>query len=376
MKPSPGISIIIATEGRVHLTAKLLKSLLTERRSFNVQTEVVVIDSSAGKERSEISRACKEYEATLVDGPSNVRKKRNLGINKASFSVLLFLDSDCNPSTNLLEKHWQHYAQYPSNRTGGVLGRLQFTGVKTFAWYLVRDTSLVQHFSSASYEKSVRWGATANLSIRREVFNDIGMFDESFPFRLGGDDLDLTYRMTYSGWELVCEPEALVFHDRDTWSSVSSVLLRAIRWGRMEFYIYRKHPSLHSPTLPTIWGWLILITLYAIFMAFLQSSIWFLAFPAIWFFISTMIFSTLIALTSNKTRIPRFKIFILSLLSSIPELTYQLGNTVEFLRHGDLRFFYSRALLNHQGIKGYWEMDALNIWSNLLSLLICLTCWT
>jgi hypothetical protein len=372
-----GISVVIATEGRGCLTANLLKKLFAARRSFEYPTEVLVVDSSSGQERLEIADACKNYDAVLIDGPSSVRKKRNIGIGLVKYSILLFLDSDCIPSDDLLVRHWQHYDVQAGNRVGGVLGRLEFVGKETFSWKLIRESSLVQHFSVASHAKSVRWGATANLSVSREVLDEVGMFDESFPFKLGGDDLDLTYRMTHAGWELLCDPNALVFHDRSTWASIKSVLSRALRWGKMEYYLYCKHPDLRCASTPTIWGWTIFVLVYAVVLSVLQSSTVFLLFPLVWFVLSLILFSVWIAMSVHESASTRAKTFGQSLLTAVPELTYQLGSTLEFLAHGDFRFLYSRALLSHQGIAGYWTADAWNVWSNLVSLLICQTVfWT
>ncbi len=373
MEFASGISIIVATEGRSNLTAGLLKELLVVRKPFVHPTEVLVIDSSIGAERVEIASACENSDAILIDGPVSVRSKRNIGIKRACYSVLLFLDSDCLPSTSLLEKHWENYVKDPAQKIGGVLGRLQFFGKETFSWQIIKDSSLVQHFSIAAQSRTVRWGATANLSIRHDVFNDIGLFDESFPFKLGGDDLDMTYRMTCAGWELLCEPDALVFHSRSTWSSVRSVLSRALRWGKMEYYLYCKHSNLRSPSTPSIWGWLIFVMVYAIILSLLQSSVRYLALPAVWFFLSLILFSIWTTMASGDKRNLGIKKFFQDFLTAFPELTYQLGSTLEFVKHGDLRFLHSRVLLNHQGIEGYWTSDAWNIWSNLLALLICQT---
>lgn len=365
-----GISIIIPTEGRLLLTCRLIQNLDALREKVEFPTEVLVIDSSQRLDCQIIEETCIDYHAKLIKGPANVRKKRNLGIVNANYSIVLFLDSDCDPQEDLLEQHWQVYQQNDNPDLGGVLGKLEFVGAETLAWRLVKNSSLVQHFNQTEVSY-VKWGPTANLSIYHEVLDSIGLFDDTFPFILGGDDLDLTYRLTSSGWKLVSCPEALVYHDRSTWSNLNAVFSRAMRWGRMEYYLYKKHSSLQIPHPPSFLGWLIFISLFSLISAIFQQSWQFLALPVTWMFFSIMFFSLCIFLIQEGSFKEKRIVFRESLLSSFPELIYQLGSTYEFLRHGDLRFFYSRPLLNSNGITGIWAAEAWNTWSNLLAFFVC-----
>jgi GT2 family glycosyltransferase len=366
----PGISIVIPTEGRAQLTCHLVQRLDVLRRKVEFSTEVLVVDSSQGSDCRAIAEACAHSRAEWIEGPASVRKKRNMGIAKACYSVVLFLDSDCKPREDLLEQHWRAYQRQDAPCLGGVLGGLEFTGPETFAWNLVKNSSLVQQFNqfTVSY---VKWGPTANLSIRQEALDAVGPFDETFPFKLGGDDLDLTYRLTNSGWLLLRCPDALVYHDRSTWSSWKAVLSRALRWGRMEYFLYKKHPSLQTLHPPSFFGWLILVSLFSAASAVILQTWRFLALPLGWIGFSIMLFSLWIYFTQEGSRREKGIAFRESLLSSIPELVYQLGSTFEFLRHGDLRFLYSRPLLSPDGITGIWAGEAWNTWSNLLAFYIC-----
>lgn len=290
MTYQPGISIIIPTEGRLHLTCRLLRHLDALRKKAGFSTEVLVVDSSQGTDRQVIEFTCADYHAKWMEGPASVRKKRNLGIMNACYAIVLFLDSDCDPREDLLEQHWQAYQQKGNSNLGGVLGRLEFTGPETLAWHLVKNSSLVQHFNQTDVSY-VKWGPTANLSIYRKVLDAIGLFDDTFPFILGGDDLDLTYRLTQSGWLLMSCPKALAYHDRSTWNSLRAIFSRALRWGRMEYYLYKKHSSLQTPHPPSFFGWLILVSLFSVASAVLQQSWQFLALPVVWIVFSIIFFS-------------------------------------------------------------------------------------
>lgn len=367
MNSNSGLSIIIPTEGRVHLTIQLIETLYELCVRADFKTEVIIIDSSEKNDRTQIANACSQFNVNLISGPASVRKKRNLGIMESTYSVILFLDSDCTPTEDLLQQHWKCYQKIEGSNLGGVLGRLKFTGPESLAWKFVQNSSLVQQFNIATTNKSVSWGPTANLSVRRDVLHEIGLFDETFPFKLGGDDLDLTYRLTKSGWLLACNPDAIAYHTRDTWNSLALVLSRALRWGRMEYHLYKKHASLRMHHPPTILGWLLLIIFFSLIQSLIFNAPVLLLMPLVWFLLAIFFFSLLASLTSPKNKL---KAFVESLLTAVPELMYQFGSTFEFLRHADIRFFYSRPLLSSNGVKGSWNPEAWNTWSNLLALLV------
>lgn len=57
-------------------------------------------------------------------------------------------------------------------------------------------------------------GAGANMAVRREAFERVGMFDERLGAGAAGcsEDSELWYRLLAEGWECRYEPSAVVFH--------------------------------------------------------------------------------------------------------------------------------------------------------------------
>jgi GT2 family glycosyltransferase len=77
-----------------------------------------------------------------------------------------------------------------------------------------------------------------------------GMFEDNFPFKLGGDDLDMSYRVTKAGYMIGSAPNAVTYHSRKTWNSYKAVHDRAKRWGTMENFIVKRHPELYRKVIP------------------------------------------------------------------------------------------------------------------------------
>ena len=127
-------------------------------------------------------------------------------------------------------------------------------GKKTIWWKILELTTFIDSFSFAKQFPYVSWTIGNNVSFRREVLLEIGMFEENLPFKLGGDDLDMTYRVTKAGYCIKTVPEAVTFHSRDTWNSWKAVNDRSKRWGSMEYHILKRHPELIHRRLPMTGG--------------------------------------------------------------------------------------------------------------------------
>lgn len=127
--------------------------------------------------------------------------------------------------------------------------------------------------------------------ISSRIIKKLGLFDERFPFPLGGDDVDLGLRVTDAGYQLVTNSKAIVEHDKETWRGVSLISKREFRWGRMHFHLIRKHPHrlyFNPPTVPSIF--LFLLFLLSPLIIGGHIVIW-LLFPFIWLILD-VIFET------------------------------------------------------------------------------------
>lgn len=245
-------SIVIPTWKRAGLVERLLASLDADRKQYQYgKTEVLVIDNSQGEEKERIEKACGAYRARYIEGVESVRKKRNLGITLAQYEYVLFIDSDVEVQAGLLDAHARGYLDNASNeKLAGTFGLTEFVGKKTIWWKILELTTFIDSFSFAKQFPYVSWTIGNNVSIRKEVLLEIGMFEENLPFKLGGDDLDMTYRVTKAGYCIKTVPEAVTFHSRDTWNSWKAVNDRSKRWGSMEYHILKRHPELIHRRLP------------------------------------------------------------------------------------------------------------------------------
>lgn len=244
-------SIVIPTWNRSELVEVLLKSLYDERERYTSgRTEVLIVDSSTDNEKDSIISSCKKYDAIYVEGDDSVRKKRNKGIRLSKYDYILFIDSDVVVEKGLLDEYVEAYKNPYKVKLGGVLGYTEFVGKRTFWWKMLERTSLVNSFSFARDYPFHSWTIGNNVSFKKSVLEEIGMFEENFPFKLGGDYLDMTYRVTKAGYMIGSAPNAVTYHSRKTWNNYKAVHDRAKRWGTMENYIVERHPELYKRIIP------------------------------------------------------------------------------------------------------------------------------
>ena len=244
-------SIVTPTWNRSELVDALLRSLFEERQRYaQGETEVLIVDSSTGAERESIISSCEKYDAQYIEGDDSVRKKRNKGIRLAQYDHILFIDSDVTVEKGILDEYVEAYKNPYHVKLGGVLGYTEFTGEKTFWWKMLERTSLVNSFSFARNYPFHSWTIGNNVSFKKSVLEEIGMFEENFPFKLGGDDLDMTYRVTKAGYMISSAPNAVTYHSRKTWNNYKAVHDRAKRWGTMENFIVERHPELYKRVIP------------------------------------------------------------------------------------------------------------------------------
>ena len=267
-------SIVIPTWNRSHLLDALLKSLYAERGRYqNGATEVLVVDSSQGSEQENIMASCQKYDAVYLPGDNSVRKKRNKGIETAQYDYILFIDSDVVVEPGILDEYVQAYQNNRHVRLGGVLGYTQFVGEKTFWWKILELTPLINSFSFARDYPFHSWTIGNNVSFKKSVLQEIGMFEINFPFKLGGDDLDMTYRVTKAGYMIGSAPNAVTYHSRETWNNFKAVHDRAKRWGTMERIICNRHPELNKRVIPKNYVLLLLTLLLSALLSGLSGSL-------------------------------------------------------------------------------------------------------
>jgi glycosyltransferase involved in cell wall biosynthesis len=360
--PLPSISVITPTHGRSKLVENLLDSLSVARDRFRGSSEVFIIDSSAGAERAAIEAACARHGVRYAAAENNVRQKRNLGIQMAGGSLLLFVDSDCVASPDLLLRHG---GAYRDDSVAGVIGLTEFAPWDSIVGRVVARTSFLDAFSYAARFPSAPWGPTCNISYRKAVIDCVGMFDTSMPCRLGGDDVDLGLRVTDAGLTIRCEPRAVVRHTDETWDGPLLISRRAFRWGRMHFYLLQKHERRVYPDFPKPIAIFLLLCMASLAFAFIAGPLALLL-PLGW--LATELSLEAAVQTISKRKPAELH---LELGARFLALLYDAGTVIEALRHGRLAPLVSEISFTPPSSQSR-NRRVLQVWSEVLALVVLL----
>lgn len=358
-----GISVVIATKGRVKLLEDLLVSVQDARKNFDGPTEVLLVDDSNEDDVIAIDSMCMKYDARRIEFGPSVPEKRNVGAKEAQYDIILFLDSDCIATPNLLN---EHYKLYTDEKVGGVAGYLEFVGEDTWFWQAVDKTPFTICFSFPKWMDTVPWTPTANCSMRKNVFEEIKGFDRSFPDKPGGEDVDLGLRMIKAGYIFKCTADGLVYHSKKTWIPVKAMIRRLWYYGSANYYLTEKHPDYVMNIMPRKTSLYLtgLISLLAV--ALITMNLWTLLAVPLWIIGDIM----LSALFINKFASYKGTSFLKQCVVQLLILDNELGYVWTCLKKRKPSYINKDVVYFDGQMDGIQDTSSIMTWCNLLSLLL------
>jgi len=239
---SVDISVVTPTKGRVVLVGGLLESLHAAADAFTGSVEVIIVDDSPDREEAQIRSLCRDHHARYLRGPRKVAAKRNLGTRSSEGEIVAYIDSDCHVPVDFFTCLADAF-QNADPQVGAIAGPVVMSGVETTTLKWFRDTQeLNQPFAWPDRYTRIPWAATANCAVLRKAFEEVDGFPEDIPTVVGGEDVTLGLRLTYTGWIVACSTDTVVYHSRKTGDSVSSIARRLCLYGRSSPWLCRQFP--------------------------------------------------------------------------------------------------------------------------------------
>ena len=275
------LSIIIVNWNTCDLLRRCLASIEANRGDLSLEVIVVdnaSVDDSVPMVEQEFPQVC------LITSQQNLgyAKGNNLGAKEAKGRYLLILNPDTEIVGRALEQMVAYLDEHPNV---GVVGpqllypdgsvqpsRRRFPQLATtffqgtpFSWRWFRDSNKFarMHYMADSPDdeiQSVDWLIGAALMIRRETWQEVGLFDEQF--FMYSDEVDWCHRCHDAGWDVHYLPTAQIIHDEHKSARRIPVTSRA-RFHRSRVRYFRKYFGV---------GWATIIRLF-----FLMNYAWLLA---------------------------------------------------------------------------------------------------
>ena len=230
-------SVIIPTYERPEDLRKCLNSLNPEIQGETNCYELIVTDDS----KSDTSKSVLLSEFPNVFWGEGKRKgpgaNRNAGASRAVGNWLVFIDDDCIACPNYLSSFYKAIKENPSLEV--IEGRI-FPDRPRRTW---------AEGCPENSEGGMFW--TSNLCVKKEVFEELDGFDESF--KVAYEDVDFAYRIQKEGKKTLFVKEAAACHP---WRTLRQ---EGKNWKPKGFEIkelllfIQKHPEANDHSSPLVY---------------------------------------------------------------------------------------------------------------------------
>ncbi|MBQ9986616.1 MAG: glycosyltransferase [Oscillospiraceae bacterium] len=355
-------SIVVATKSRVKLLTELIESIDVAGKNYCGECEVLIVDDSIPEESEAVRKVCEEHSCEYVFYENSVAAKRNYGVTLAKNDVILFLDSDCICTEHILERYAE---KYTDEKVAAVAGPLEFVGEDTWFWKAIEATPFLTCFYLPRFLPRVEWGVTANFSVRKSVFLEVGGFDETFR-RPAGEDVDLGMKICDKGYVINAASEAGVYHSKKTWIPVRAMFRRLNFYGTADCDLIHKHPDRGDTVLPKRSMLYIIYSLLIAAIAIASKAWWVLAGIPLVFLAENLVMSALVNSLSKEKKATLLQQFVAQLLIHDSDFAY-LRRCVTSGRFSEIR----RQMVYYLGqYGGMLEIGSYNTWLQLVLLMV------
>lgn len=244
----PSLGVVITSYNTTPLTLRCIEGL--HRYSTRQPDEIVVVDDAS----TQPLRDALPPGIILVENQANQGYVRsvNLGVARLSTDVVLLLDSDAAPVSDVVAPTQAHFARKPQL---GALGfRLVDQQGRTTGSEQPEPTALglavgqaleARFLATRPHPKGWFTIHSCAIAFRRQVFSDLGGFDERFDFL--DADTDFSMRLWRAGWTLDRETNIRILHEGG--GSPQTTARRVVRFHTNRWRLLEKHGLISHPSL-------------------------------------------------------------------------------------------------------------------------------
>lgn len=238
----PRISVIIPVRNEEKFIGQTLRYLLNQDYPRE-KMEIIVVDGESSDSTREIVEkiAKADTRAKLLDNAMRLSSAaRNIGIKAATGDIITFVDGHVYIDNDRLLKNT---AILMHEKNVSVLSRPQFLDTPENGFFQktvasARKSIFGHGLDSTIYLKEDKFvdPTSSGASYKKEIFDKVGYFDESFD---AAEDLEFNYRVGRAGLKSFTSRRLAVFYfPRDTFRGL---LTQMVRYGIGRFRFLKKH---------------------------------------------------------------------------------------------------------------------------------------
>ena len=256
----PSLSIVIPTKNNISLLKPLIQSLLEFKDQYFLTINIVDNDSADPKTLAYYDVISPEPDIQILNyrKPFNYSEAINFGVHQSDSDLVLLMNDDMES----LDQTWlPEMVQWAQREEVGVVGasllRANHTiqhigiimGLVGFVGhiYLNAPEGYFGLWGSADWYRDLLAVTGACQMMRREVFEEVGGYDEGFQLAFG--DIDFCLRVHQQGYRNIFTPFARLYHYEGRSRGYQTPVDDILR-GYEKFGAYLTHPDPYfSPNL-------------------------------------------------------------------------------------------------------------------------------
>ena len=226
----PACSVVIPSHNAAHLIAQQLDALASQVDA--PPFEVVIADNGSTDDLAGVVAGWSDrLQVRIVDASRGrgVSVARNVGIEHAGTDRIMICDADDVVAPGWVRAFHDALDEHPL--ASGPAETVSLSGPSA-AWVPIdqRSSGLYETWGGRSY------GLGGNTAMRREVWERVGGYDETFP--AGAEEIDFAWRAWDLGYRFAYVPEALLHYRIRT--DLKGVLRQQYNSGRGTATLYEK----------------------------------------------------------------------------------------------------------------------------------------
>jgi GT2 family glycosyltransferase len=194
-------SIIVPTYNSKTLSDTLMG--ISRQTRLDLVKEILVVGQQDLKDDYDLPG----FKYIHNDRKPTVTQNRNLGCRTAKGNWLCFIDSDCVPKVDWIEK----LNEYIIDQDKAIGGAVDVFDTIPYWGRCLHYFSFDNQAVGISVKQNINYAATINFCISRELLLSMNCFDDRLS--IGGEDRDLSWRLQNSGKSIIYAPDALVYHN-------------------------------------------------------------------------------------------------------------------------------------------------------------------
>jgi GT2 family glycosyltransferase len=226
------VSVVVASHAR-HLRLRWLLNAL-EEQTLDAPWEVVVVHDYAVAtaervlDRHPLGEAGRLRHMAIEPGTGSPARQRNIGWRAARSETVAFIDDDCRPEPDWLERLVAGARAAPGDVVQGA----------TRPDPLERGILAAPHVRTLRIEPVNRYVQTCNIAYPRALLERLGGLDER---AITGEDVDLSLRARAAGAAIRAAPDAVAYHAIES-HPLPGILRQNLKWRHLA-YLVRNHPE-------------------------------------------------------------------------------------------------------------------------------------